>query len=270
MLIIGLCIVLIIAVLIILKAMDKGKAADGEGTDNNAADAAHDNNKADAAGQAKAEKGAAKAKAADDRDGNLIPASASEVKLNTVDDKDAAMLLAITAEITDIPLEELKVKSLSEKKTASAAASGNKVQHELELEKKYAYKSEKEQGDVMKYNITFNDKDYTVEVEKGEAVLLDITAAAAQAPSAADHAGASQSVGLAPASGTIITSPLPGTVIAFKVAVGAVVKEGQILAIIEAMKMENEIPSPRAGKVTGIMAAQGATINTGDALLVIE
>lgn len=67
-----------------------------------------------------------------------------------------------------------------------------------------------------------------------------------------------------------INSPLPGTVLDIKVAEGAVVQAGQTVLILEAMKMENEIPTDFAGTVSKIMVDKGATVQAGDALIEIE
>ena len=71
------------------------------------------------------------------------------------------------------------------------------------------------------------------------------------------------------AAGTRVDSPLPGNVLDVKVAVGQAVKAGQVLVIIEAMKMENEVAAPCDGVVKQIVANKGAVVATGDALLVI-
>ena len=68
----------------------------------------------------------------------------------------------------------------------------------------------------------------------------------------------------------MVPSPLPGTVLQVKVSAGEAVKAGQLLLIIEAMKMENEVLAPRDGTVAQIVAAKGATVNTGDALVVLS
>jgi biotin carboxyl carrier protein len=131
----------------------------------------------------------------------------------------------------------------------------------------------------MKYKVTLNEKVYEVEVEAGSAMLVDeyetyapapapvpavVTAAAPAAPVAAAPAPAG-----ATAAGEVVPSPLPGTVLQVKVSGGEQVKAGQVLMVIEAMKMENEIMSPKDGTVAQIVAAKGATVNTGDPLVVI-
>lgn len=126
----------------------------------------------------------------------------------------------------------------------------------------------------MKYKITLQGKTYEIEVERGEAMVLDeyealapvTSAPAAPAPAAAAPVAAAA----APvAAGTPVTAPLPGNVLKINVSQGQAVKAGDVVVIIEAMKMENEITAPCDGAVKQIVAAKGAVVNTGDTLLVI-
>ena len=132
----------------------------------------------------------------------------------------------------------------------------------------------------MKYKITLKGKTYEVVVEQGEAIIEDEydyvspVAPAAAAPAAAPVAAPAPAAPAAPAGGAVaagtrVDSPLPGNVLDVKVAVGQAVKAGQVLVIIEAMKMENEVAAPCDGVVKQIVAAKGAVVATGDALLVI-
>ena len=130
----------------------------------------------------------------------------------------------------------------------------------------------------MIYTVTINDKQYEVEVEKGKANLIRTTPVATQAapvvaapqtaPAASVAAPATPADAIA--SGSRIDAPIPGTILSFKVAVGDKVKEGTLLVILEAMKMENEIYAPCDGTVAQILTTKGATVNTGDALVVIS
>jgi len=88
-------------------------------------------------------------------------------------------------------------------------------------------------------------------------------AASTGAPGAAGAAGA---VGAAGAAG-IIKSPMPGTLLSYKVGLGQAVKRGQVLLILEAMKMENEIVAPVDGVVAALHAAEGASVSTGQLLI---
>lgn len=128
----------------------------------------------------------------------------------------------------------------------------------------------------MKYKVALNNKIYEVEVEEGKAMLIDEYEAAAPAPSATQAAPAPAAASApAPASaqevalGQQIKSPLPGTVLAVKVQPGQDVKEGDVLMVVEAMKMENSIAAPSDGKVKQILKDKGAVVATGDVLLVI-
>ena len=130
----------------------------------------------------------------------------------------------------------------------------------------------------MIYNVTINDKVYEVEVEKGKANLIRTTAVqAAPAPAAAPVAAAPAAAPApaAPAasvqSGTTpVNSPMPGTILDVKVAVGQAVKEGDLVVILEAMKMENEIYAPCAGTVAQVLTSKGASVDTGAPLVTIS
>ena len=114
----------------------------------------------------------------------------------------------------------------------------------------------------MIYNVTINDKVYEVEVEKGKANLIKTTAVVA-APAAAPAAAAA-------AGTTPVNSPMPGTILDVKVAVGQAVKEGELVCILEAMKMENEIYAPCSGSVAQVLVSKGATVDTGTPLVTIS
>ena len=131
----------------------------------------------------------------------------------------------------------------------------------------------------MIYKVTINDKVYEVEVEKGKANLLRTTAVeAAPAPVAAAPVAAAPAAAPAPAAPqasvkagtTPVNSPMPGTILDVKVAVGQAVKEGDLLVILEAMKMENEIYAPCAGTVAQVLTSKGATVDTGAPLVTIS
>ena len=130
----------------------------------------------------------------------------------------------------------------------------------------------------MKYKVTLNGRTYEVEVEAGKAMLLDeyeaiAPAAPAAAPvAAAPAAPAAAAAPAAPAvtgAGEPVTAPMPGTILKVNVQNGQAVKEGQVLCVLEAMKMENEILASKNGTVTQVVVQKGSSVNTGDALVVI-
>ena len=135
----------------------------------------------------------------------------------------------------------------------------------------------------MKYKVTLNNRVYEVEVEQGEAMLVDeyeLKAPAAAAPAAAPVAAApvaaaapaaapAAPAGGALAAGEVIKSPMPGNVLKINVTQGQAVKEGDVLLILEAMKMENEVVSTKAGTVAQIVTSKGAVVETGSPLVVI-
>ena len=131
----------------------------------------------------------------------------------------------------------------------------------------------------MKYKVTLNGRTYEVEVEAAEAMLLAEYEAIAPAPAAAAPVAASAApaaVAAAPAAapavtgaGEAVNAPMPGTILKVNVSQGQAVKEGDVLCVLEAMKMENEIMAPKAGTITQVVVAKGSSVNTGDALVVI-
>ena len=116
----------------------------------------------------------------------------------------------------------------------------------------------------MKYKVTLNGRTYEVEVEAGKAMLLDEYEAIAPAAPAAPAAAP-----VAAGAGDTVSAPMPGTVLKVNVTVGQKVKAGDVLCVLEAMKMENEIKAPKDGKVVQILAAKGANVDTGAALVVL-
>jgi len=133
----------------------------------------------------------------------------------------------------------------------------------------------------MKYKVTLNKRTYEVEVEAGEAMLIDEYEAYAPAPAAAPVAAApvaaaAPAVAPAPApaaaalaAGEVVKSPMPGNILKINVSQGQAVKEGDVLIVLEAMKMENEIVAPKSGSVAQIAVSKGQVVETGTPLVVI-
>ena len=131
----------------------------------------------------------------------------------------------------------------------------------------------------MKYKVTLNGKTYEIEVEAGKAMCLAEyeaiapSAAPVAAPVAAAPVAAPTPAAAAPAmtvsGGESVNAPMPGTILKVNVSAGQTVKAGQVLVVLEAMKMENEIYAPKSGTVSQVVVSKGASVNTGDALVVI-
>ncbi len=114
----------------------------------------------------------------------------------------------------------------------------------------------------MKYKVTLNNRTYEVEVEEGKAMLIDEYEAYAPAAPAAP-------AGAALAAGEVVKSPMPGNILKINVSQGQKVNEGDVLIVLEAMKMENEIVATKSGTVAQIVTAKGAVVETGAPLVVI-
>ena len=129
----------------------------------------------------------------------------------------------------------------------------------------------------MKYKVTLNGRTYEVEVEHGKAMLLDEYEAIAPAPVAAAPVAvaapaAAPAAAAAPAvtgAGEAVTAPMPGNILKVNVNAGDKVKEGQVLVVLEAMQMENEIMAPKDATVTQVVVSKGSTVDTGAPLVVL-
>ena len=123
----------------------------------------------------------------------------------------------------------------------------------------------------MKYKVTLNNRTYEVEVEAGQAMLLDeyeaIAPTAAPVPAAAPAAAPAAPV--VTGAGEPVNAPMPGTILKVNVTQGQAVKEGEVLCILEAMKMENEIMASKGGTVTQVLVAKGSIVDTGAPLVII-
>ena len=129
----------------------------------------------------------------------------------------------------------------------------------------------------MKYIVTLRDRTFEVEVENGEAMILDeyeakAPAAAVAAPTTTAPVAAVESASVAPVAvgaGTPVPAPMPGNIVSLKVKVGDSVAEGDVVAVMEAMKMNVEVVAPCAGVVKQIIVERGAVVATDDALMTI-
>ena len=123
----------------------------------------------------------------------------------------------------------------------------------------------------MKYIVNLNGKNYEVEVEEGSASVVSVAdAPAATAPAAAPATAAAPVTTSAPSgSGEKVVAPMPGTILSVSVSEGKSVKAGDIIMILEAMKMENEIVAPCSGTVTQVLVQKGSTVDTNAVLAVI-
>ena len=129
----------------------------------------------------------------------------------------------------------------------------------------------------MKYKVTLNNRVYEVEVELGQAMLIDeyeLSAPAAPAAPAAPVAAAptAPAAAAAPvsvAAGEPVKSPMPGNILRIEVAQGQHVNEGDVIMVLEAMKMENEIVATKSGTIAQIAVSKGAVVETGAVLAVI-
>ena len=144
----------------------------------------------------------------------------------------------------------------------------------------------------MKYKVTLNKRVYEVEVEEGSAMLIDEYELAAPAAPAAPVAAArhiadmlhaprpaapAAPVAAAPAAapaaglaaGEVVKSPMPGNILKINAVQGQAVKEGDVLVVLEAMKMENDVVAPRDGTVAQVVVAKGAVVETGSPLVVL-
>lgn len=135
---------------------------------------------------------------------------------------------------------------------------------------------------MKKYLITVNGNQYEVEVEditNGEKVVERPVEVKPQpkienkpkpeAPKEVKKVEEKKVVNV-PQGAETVEAPMPGTILSINVKEGDMVKSGQVLLILEAMKMENEIVAPRDGKVVAITTTKGASVNTGDKLASIE
>ena len=121
----------------------------------------------------------------------------------------------------------------------------------------------------MKYKVTLNGRTYEVEVEAGKAMCVaeyeayapaaaPVAAPVAAAPVAAAPAAAPAAAGVTVSGGESVNAPMPGNILKVNVSVGQTVKEGDLLVVLEAMKMENEIFAPCSGTISAVPVSKAA------------
>lgn len=125
---------------------------------------------------------------------------------------------------------------------------------------------------MKKFNIKVNGKAYEVEVEEIGSSAPSYSAPAAPAPASAPAPAPASTPAPAPVSAgaSSIKAPMPGTINAVKVTAGESIKKGQVVAVLEAMKMENEIMAPEDAVVASVAVTQGQSVNTGDVIVTLN
>ena len=128
---------------------------------------------------------------------------------------------------------------------------------------------------MKNYRITVNGTAYDVVVEElGQGAVAAAPVAAAPAPAAAPVAAAPAAPAAPKASGTEgsvkVTAPMPGKILGVKASVGQAVKKGDVIIVLEAMKMENEVVAPEDGTVASINVSEGASVESGDVLATLN
>ncbi len=129
---------------------------------------------------------------------------------------------------------------------------------------------------MKKYNITVNGNSYEVTVEEVTGGAAHVAAPAftapapvASAPKAAAPAAPKKASAPASAGSVTVTAPMPGTILDIKVSAGQSVKKGDTVCVLEAMKMENDIPAPQDGVVASVNVQKGATVSANDILVTL-
>ena len=128
---------------------------------------------------------------------------------------------------------------------------------------------------MKRFNVTVNGVTYDVVVEEVGGAPAAPVAAPAIAPTAPVAAPAAPAAAPAPkasgAQGAVkVTAPMPGTIMKVNVSVGAAVKKGDVLCVLEAMKMENDICAPEDGTVASVNVQKGVSVNTDEVLVTLR
>ena len=124
---------------------------------------------------------------------------------------------------------------------------------------------------MKNYRITVNGTSYDVSVEELSGGAAPVAAPVAAAPVAAPAAAPAAPAPAAGGAGSNkVSSPMPGKILAVKANVGDSVKKGQVILILEAMKMENEVVAPEDGTIASIDVTVGASVESGDTLATLN
>ena len=131
----------------------------------------------------------------------------------------------------------------------------------------------------MKYKLNLNGRTYEVEVELAAPMMnqefqtyapAPAATAAPAAPVAAAAPAAAPAAPVVTGDGECVSAPMPGNILKVNVSAGQTVKEGDVLCVLEAMKMENDIMAPKSGTVTQVLVQKGVTVETGAPLVFIK
>ena len=123
---------------------------------------------------------------------------------------------------------------------------------------------------MRRFNVTVNGVSYDVVVEEVGAEAQAPVAAPAQAPAAQKAAPAVKAFPAVPQGAVAVKAPMPGNILKVAVSAGQAVKEGDLLVVLEAMKMENEIFAPKSGTVAQVLVQKGSTVDTGATMVVLN
>ena len=121
---------------------------------------------------------------------------------------------------------------------------------------------------MKKYKVNVNGNLYEITIE--EADVNEVASKNTGTPKKTASGNTPGGQNAVPSGAEKITSPMPGTILSVNVSNGDRVKKGQVLMILEAMKMENEIMAPKDGKISGVNVSKGASVESGSLLCVIE
>lgn len=123
---------------------------------------------------------------------------------------------------------------------------------------------------MKNYTITVNGNVYDVTVEEGVSTGAAAAPRAAAAPKAAPAAAPKAAAPAGAAGSVVVTAPMPGKILGVKASAGQAVKKGDVIMVLEAMKMENDIVAPQDGTVASVNAAVGDSVEAGATLATLN